>query len=256
VKGACFALILVLLMAASSRASELNWLIWMALYNWYYPYGDNSGVMGVAQDSTWDYDLNDAACPPIIDPEHDCAMIYDEHYYQIFIDEGYGWPPPWKPGAGIPRYPKPGLMKDTREPILAPGQPEFWLMRMQAPNLGQKCEFIWELNLSQGFEVPSDIEVKIWGNPDLESVGVEGDLILTDLPGYHHLPVMEQWGQDENGDPIIHWWVIEARMIPEPAAGLPPTILVLAVLNMLRRPFGVRRRRRWRGPQAGAVPGG
>jgi hypothetical protein len=227
----------VLLVCGTAMAAIDTWQIKCGVDDNAYPYGNDSATrFGVAPGGTWDYDGNDAAHPPIADPTHDLGFVYDKLYYRIYQDQGYGWPPPWgRHGTGSsPSYPSPGLLKDTREPIPLDGygQPEFWQVKVYAPCGPNNPDvddatmsFVWEVNTDPAFEVPAGIYAKIWGNADLETAGVVGDLdLLGSGDGVHMVQGIVQWGLNEDEEPIKNLWVIEAgSAIPEPG-----TIVLMA----------------------------
>lgn len=249
----------MLFVVGAASADLLNWQVKCGLGDNVYPYGnDFSTRFGVASAGTWNYDGNDAAHPPVADPTHDLAFIYNRNYYQVYRDmilhdagpfhwdAKVGWPPPWGGhGSGsAPSYPNPGLLKDTRAPILVAGQPEIWMVYAYAPNGPNNpdndhatCSFKWEWNTEPGFEVPDGIQIQIWGNPQLESIGIYGDLILNEFgPGPHVLQGIPQWGLDENGElPVVSKWIIQATLVPEPAvAQLAGLVFGIAGLGIAR----------------------
>jgi hypothetical protein len=238
----------ILFVAGAASASLLQWQVKCGLGENLYPFGnDFSTRFGVMADSNWKYDVNDAAHPPVIDPVHDLAFIYSKNYYQVYRDQilhdagpfhwdaPVGWPPPYgRHEAGVPDYPSPGLLKDTRMPILTAGEPEIWQVTAYAPlgpnnydDLGnpynEVCSFIWEWNMpdQEDFWVPDGMQIQVWGNPELESAGIYGDLILNEYgPGRHVIPGIVQWGLNEEGDAAVSKkWIIQATLIPEPAVG-------------------------------------
>jgi hypothetical protein len=262
-------LVAVALLAAGAASPDLmQWQVKCGLGDNRYPFGnDFSTRFGVMEGSTWEYDLNDAAHPPIIDPVHDLTFIYHRYYYKVYRDNvlhdvywkgrlryhwdaPVGWPPPYgRHGTGVPDYPSPGLLKDVRMPVLTRGEPEIWLVHAYAP-LGpenpdydsETCSFLWEWNQEPGFEVPPAMVIQIWGNPDLESIGICGDLVLNDFgPGKHALTGIPQWGLSEE-DMDYHRWVIQATYVPEPAVGQ----LAGLVVGMV----GLIVRRKWRPEEA------
>jgi hypothetical protein len=242
---------LALLSSAAAMADRGNWLVRCGLDDNLAPYGnDFATFFGVAPLGTWDFDLKDSAHPPIFGT--DLGFIYDDDYYKLYRDwvphdvgtqrwtEPVGWPPPWKPWIdGIPTYPYQGLIKDIRELIVEPLCPELWQVNVYAPIAGETCSLDWFWFTDSEWEVPPWIQVQVWGNPDLESAGVEGDLILNEFgPGEHKIPGIAQWGVDEDTDmPIKHLWVIQATaLIPEPVAvSLAGLALGLAGLARIRR---------------------
>jgi hypothetical protein len=214
----------VLLGSGVAMAAIDSWQITCGLANNLYPYGnDFAARFGVAVGSNWNYDINDAAHPPIIDPVHDAAFVFDKNYYKMYQDQGYGWPCE-RHGPGIPAYPSPGLLKDTREPFTG-GVPEFWQVKAYAPNEGSTISFVWEVfNSSSPFYVPPQIYVKLLGNADLEAVQIMGDVdLLANGPGQYEIPLIPQWGRDDDDNPIMHKWQFEAGVIPEPG-----TIVLMA----------------------------
>jgi hypothetical protein len=224
-----------LLPAAAAVAGEDNWQVKCGLDDNPYPYANDPATrFGVAPQGTWSYDDWDAPHPPIPEGDlRDLAFIYSKDYYKLYRDyvlhdvgtrhwtDPVGWPPPWKPWiGGIPAYPSPGLLKDIREPIVEPLCPELWRVMAYAPNAGETCSFVWYWCTEPGYEVPPWIQVQVWGNPDLEAVGVYGDLVLNEFgPGEHRITGIPQWGMDEDDIPIMHYWVIQATsLVPEPGA--------------------------------------
>jgi hypothetical protein len=216
-----------------------NWQIKLGLGDNVYPYGnDFSTRLGVDPNGTWDYDARDAVHPPVGDPTNDLAFIYNRRYDLVYTDQGWGWPPPWgnHGGGAQPNYPAPGLLKDTRAPVTGFNEPEYWRVQVQAPKAGEVASFIWELNTEPGFEVPAEIVVKILANEDLAAAGIVGDLVLTDAPaGVNKITGIPQWGLDDNDEPIRHFWVVEASIIPEPAvAQLAGLVFGIAGLGIAR----------------------
>ena len=237
--------VLTSLAVGGASASNDSWQIKPGLTDNVYPYGsDCSTRFGVDPHGTWDYDGRDAVHPPVGDPAHDLAFIYSQDYYKVYRDmiphdagpfhwgAPVGWPPPWKPWippGDHPRYPTPGLLKDTREPGYRGAVLEFWLAKAYAP-LGVNnpdidngtCAFAWYLNREPGFEIPDFITLQLWGNSDLEAVGVVGDLILSEkgmAAGEYKIPGIPQWGLLKDGEtPSRHDWVIQATYLPEPPA--------------------------------------
>jgi hypothetical protein len=254
-------LVAAALFAASAASADLTqWQVKCGLLNDVYPFGsDFSTRFGVMEDSNWKYDVNDAAHPPVIDPMHDVAFIYSKNYYTVYRDmvlhdvgsfdwdEPVGWPPPYgRHGAGVPDYPSPGLLKDTRMPVLRVGEPEIWLVYAYAP-LGpgspdydnETCTFGWDWNMpgEEDFWVPERMIVQIWGNPDLESVGIYGDLVLNGFgPGVHKIDNIPQWGVNMDVElPVYHHWVIQATYVPEPTvAQLAGLVFGIAGLGLAR----------------------
>jgi hypothetical protein len=262
VKTLVLLLALTLLAIGAASAGLTSWQIKCGLGDNVYPYGnDFSTRFGVDPAGTWDYDGRDAVHPPVGDATHDLAFIYDKDYYKVYRDKiphdvgafhwdaPVGWPPPWgnHGGGAAPNYPNPGLLKDTRAPILAAGQPEFWQVKAYAP-LGlfnpdisdATCSFIWSLNMEPGFEIPDNMVVQLWGNSDLESVSIFGDLILFEkgmAAGEYKIPGIPQWGMtDDSGEfALKHTWIIQATIIPEPAvAQLAGLVFGIAGLGIAR----------------------
>jgi len=274
VKTSVLLLALTLLAIGAASAGLDSWQIKCGLGDNVYPYGnDFSTRFGVDPQGTWDYDGRDAVHPPVGDPSHDLAFIYSKNYYKVYRDmiphdagpfhwvAPVGWPPAWKPWIPvvndpntpwddrIPNYPTPGLLKDTREPITAAGQPEFWQVSAYAP-LGVNnpdinnapSSFKWYLNLEPGFEVPDSFVIQLWGNSDLEAVGIVGDLTLFKAgmaPGEYVIPGIPQWGghldADDNFVPDSHAWIIQATIVPEPAvAQLAGLVFGIAGLGIAR----------------------
>jgi hypothetical protein len=258
VKTSVLLLALTLLAIGAASASLDSWQIKCGLGDNVYPYGnDFSTRFGVDPQGTWNYDGRDAVHPPVGDPQHDLAFIYDGTYNSVYKSEiphdagpfhwnaPIGWPPPWNPGAGTPSYPTPGLLKDTRAPILMAGQPEFWKVKAYAP-LGEgnpdiddaACSFIWYVNTEPGFEVPDSFLIQLWGNSDLEAVGIVGDLILFEkgMAGEYKIPGIPQWGWNPDLEaPNKHSWIIQATIVPEPAvAQLAGLVFGIAGLGIAR----------------------
>lgn len=235
-------LALMVLVAGAASAADNNWQIKLGLGDNVYPYGnDFSTRLGVDPAGTWNYDARDAVHPTVGDPENDLAFIFANTYWQEYNTRG-GWPPAdGRHGTGTkPSYPSPGLLKDTRAPLLWPKdvfKPEYWQVKLQAPKEGETCSFIWELNTEAGFEVPHGIVVKVLANDQLAAAGVVGDLVLTDAGnGVHKITGIPQWGYDyDNGIAIKKTWVIEATLVPEPAvAQLAGLVFGIAGLGIAR----------------------
>jgi hypothetical protein len=262
----------VLFAAGAAPADLMQWHVRCGLTDNAAPYGsDWSTRFGVAEGATWEFDVNDSAHPPVCDPRHDLAFIYSEDYYTVYRDrvlhdvgpfhwdEPVGWPPPdGRHGAGVPLYPDTGLLNDARMPILTAGEPEIWLVTAYAPLSpndppygSATCSFIWEWNREPGYEVPELMVVQIWGNPELESVGIYGDMVLNEFgPGYHIIRGIAQWGTIKVGTkyyPIEHDWIIQATLVPEPAVA-PLAGLVFGIggsgIRRLRRESSKSPRRR------------
>jgi hypothetical protein len=251
-------LIAAMLFAVGAVSADLtNWQVKCGLGDNAYPFGnDFSTRFGVSPNGTWTYDGDDAAHPTVADPIHDLAFIYKKDYYKVYRDQilhavpagpdpvfvwtaPVGWPPPWGGhGTGtVPDYPNPGLIKDTRAPILNVAQPEIWLAAAYAPVAGASCSFVWEWNTDDRFAVPTSVEVKIWGNAQLETAGVFGDLVLNDYgDGVHKIVGIQQWGLDEaEENPLRKDWIIQATVVPEPAvAQLAGLVFGIAGLGIAR----------------------
>jgi hypothetical protein len=241
-----------LLVSCGTVQSDMQgWWVKVGLGGNKEPYGlDTDPRIAVYRGSYWDYDAYDAAHPPCLDRRHDLMFSFSEQYPRVYREEvphdsgpfhwqhPIGWPPPWEPGRGTPDYPRDGLLKDSRAPILAPRQPEFWLVDAYAPIGGSTCTLMW--TIPEEFPL-GRIEVVLWGNQDLESAGVCGDLVLTDYRyRSHELPGISQWGWDlQHNVPIVHNWVIQATLVPEPGVGQVAGLLVgvgaLGVRRLRRR---------------------
>jgi hypothetical protein len=260
-------LLAVMLLTGGAVVADLeHWQVKCGLGDNDYPYGnDFSARFGVDPDGTYDYDGRDAAHPPVADPQHDLAFIFHERYYRVYrdqvphdvgpfvFDSPLGWPPDDRHGDGTaPDFPVPGLLKDTRMPFDVAGSPEIWLVYAYAPcgpgnpdeeHNSSTCSFIWEWNTDDDemFHVPASMDVRIWGNADLESAGIVGDLVLSDYgPGIHKIEGIVQWGWNNDYDvPIKHEWVIQATIVPEPAvaqiAGLVFGIAGLGIARFRRK---------------------
>jgi hypothetical protein len=247
-----FGLLVPVLVGAAS-ADLYNWQVKIGLGDNLYPYGnDVASRFGVAKDGTWDYDGRDYPHPPPQEPAHDLGWIYSDEYWRVYEyevlhdagpfhwDEPVGWPPPWKDGGGggyYPDYPTWGLLKDLREPILGLGQPEIWWVNAYAPNKGATCTLKWTWNMDPDLLVPRNMQVQIWGNSDLEAVGIYGDVILNRYgDGRHEIPGIPQWGLNDEGNPIKHRWIIQATLIPEPSmAQLAGLLMGMVGIGFMRR---------------------
>jgi hypothetical protein len=240
----CFALLFLAVTGVGADPFE-TWQIECGLGDNQYPHGNDQGTrFGVAPGATWDYDACDAAHPCLCDPDNDIGWMYGSKYWELYVQEGIGWPPPWGEDWGVPQYPPPGLLKDMRAPFHADdfGHRELWLVKAYAPVQGYTCSFIWSINFDPAHRVPDDVRFYaiLWGNQDLEDVGIHGDLDLLALgDGQHKIPNIPQWGLNEYGTAIRHEWVLEAGIAPEPgmigAAGLLLGMVAIAGASRRRK---------------------
>ena len=251
----------MLLVVGAASASLDNWQVKCGLGDNVAGYGnDYATIFGVAPTGTYTMDGDDASHPTISSALNDLGFIYVDTYSDVYENQilhpvgpfswsaPVGWAPPWG-GHGdgtLPDYGSdaPGLIKDTRAPVLGVGEPEIWQVMAYAPNDGETCSFIWDWNSAPGYEVPDNMEVKIWGNSQLESAGIYGDLVLSNSgDGVHKIEGIAQWGTTTieimpgvfytYANPSV--WVIQATLVPEPAvAQLAGLVLGIAGLGIAR----------------------
>jgi hypothetical protein len=264
VKISILLIAVISLAVGAASADLLQWQVKCGLADNQSPYGnDFSTRFGVAPGANWDFDVNDAAHPPVTAPLTDLAWMYSPRYYELYKsaenegvaphdvlnlagtmvvfhwDEPLVWPPPNHGSGDPPTYPDTLLLKDARAPVLTIGEPELWMVEAYAPIKGQTCSFAWEWNQEPGFEVPQKMAVQVWLNPDLETRGYTKDVVLNDWgDGKWKITGIPQWGQIKIGTkyyPLEHDWVIQATLVPEPAvAQLAGLLLGIAGLGIAR----------------------